>query len=141
MATQAKTIQLGNKADGSPRVLLIQYSSNALRRLEQTTGKSTAHVGLLLQSGRGGFGLLQEVLWAGLEGARMKHMTSPQPYTVEEVGDWIDDFPGGAPACWDEKSPVANAVLEAWQDAFPTTKREDLPKAKEGANPTDGAQE
>lgn len=71
----------------------------------------------------------------------MKHMTSPQPYTVEEVGDWIDDFPGGAPACWDEKSPVANAVLEAWQDAFPTTKREDLPKAKEGANPTDGAQE
>lgn len=117
MSLAAKTVTLGGK------VVQIQYSSNALRLLERQTGKTTQQIGLYLVSGRGGFGLLQEILWAGLEGARLKHGLRPNPFTPEEVGDLIDDHEGGAAAVWAEEGPVANAVLEAWLEAFPVKKR------------------
>lgn len=110
----------------------ILYSANALRRLERETGHPTSRIGLLLITGQGGFDLLQTVLWAGLEGARLKFLTRPNPYTLDEVGDMLDDL-GGPETAWDIEatppSPMATAVLEAWKSAFPKQQRKDLPKS------------
>lgn len=117
---EQRTITIGSKT------YPILYSANALRRLERETGHPTSRIGILLLTGQGGFDLLQCVLWAGLEGARLKHLTRPNPYTVDEVGDMIDDL-GGAETAWDIESvppaPMATAVLEAWQSAFPQKAR------------------
>ncbi len=129
MARAAKTVQIGNT------VVSIQYSSNALRLLERQTGKTVQQIGLYLVSGRGGFGLLQEILWAGLEGARLKHNTRPAPFTVDEVGDLIDDHEGGAAAVWAENGLIATAVLDAWLEAFPSKKREGGEKKDENPPP------
>jgi hypothetical protein len=130
MAEQ-RTITIGRKT------YPILYSANALRRLERETGHPTSRVGLLLLTGQGGFDLLQCVLWAGLEGARLKNITRPNPFTVDEVGDMIDDL-GGPETAWDIEAkppaPMAIAVLEAWQSAFPKQQRKDLPKGDEGKN-------
>lgn len=115
----------------------ILYSANALRRLERETGHPTNRIGVLLLTGQGGFDLLQCVLWAGLEGARLKHLTRPNPYTVDEVGDLIDDL-GGPETAWDLESvppaPMATAVLQAWQSSFPKKQRDDLPKGDKPKN-------
>lgn len=106
----------------------IQYTSNALRKLENSTGKTVQLIGLTLISGRAGWGMLQDILWAGLEGARLKLATAgvsvrPQPYSVEEVGDMIDDAEGPQ-VFWDDSSDNAQAVLRAWQSAFPKSRKE-----------------
>lgn len=122
---EVRTITIGSKA------YQILYSANALRRLERETGHPTSRIGILLLTGQGGFDLLQCVLWAGLEGARLKFVTSPQPYTVDQVGDMLDDL-GGPEVAWDIEakppSPMATAVLEAWRSAFPSKARKDVPK-------------
>lgn len=111
----------------------ILYSANALRRLERETGHPTHRIGILLLTGQGGFDLLQCVLWAGLEGARLKHATRPNPFTLDEVGDLIDEL-GGPEVAWDiesePKAPMAVAVLAAWTSSFPKKARTDLPKDK-----------
>jgi len=129
---ERRDITIGNK------VYPILYSANGLRRLERETGHPTSRIGLLLISGAGGFDLLQCVMWAGLEGARLKLLTRPNPFTVDEVGDLIDEL-GGPEVAWDiedgsnpktgwKGSQMAVAVLEAWQSAFPKQQRRDLPK-------------
>lgn len=117
--------------------LPILYSANALRRLERETGHPTQRIGILLLTGQGGFDLLQCVLWAGLEGARLKLGTRPNPYTVDEVGDMIDEL-GGPEVAWDidakPPAPMATAVLAAWSSSFPKKARTDLPKGDERKN-------
>lgn len=110
----------------------VLYSANALRRLERETGHPTHRIGILLLTGQGGFDLLQCVLWAGLEGARLKLNTRPNPFTIDEVGDMIDEL-GGPEVAWDldakpTPAPMATAVLEAWHSSFPKKARTDLPK-------------
>jgi len=118
----------------------VLYSANALRRLERETGHPTQRIGVLLLTGQGGFDLLQCVLWAGLEGARLKLGTRPNPFTIDEVGDMIDEL-GGPETAWDIEAvppaPMATAVLQAWQSSFPKKLRTDLPKGEKGKN--DGA--
>lgn len=116
MSTVATNITIGQKT------YTLQYTSNALFKLEKETGKSTRMLGLILASGRGGFADLQIILWAGLEGARIKHQLRAEPFTVEEVGDMLDDA-GGNGVVWEEGHPVAGAVLEAWLTAFPKPKK------------------
>ena len=128
------------------KVYPILYSANGLRRLERETGHPTSRIGVLLMTGQGGFDLLQCVLWAGLEGARLKYLTRPSPYTVDEVGDMLDDL-GGPEVAWELADSVpdpatgkyagaslAVAVLEAWQSAFPKQVRRDLPKGTSDPN-------
>jgi hypothetical protein len=107
----------------------VRYTSNALRLLEKETGRQTQQIGLMLMAGRYGFGLLQEILWAGLEGARIKLSSRPAPYTVNEVGDLIDEA-GGPGEFWDEHGSNASAILDAWMEAFPAKKREEDKRKK-----------
>jgi hypothetical protein len=122
----------------------VLYSANAIRRLEKETGHSSHRIGIMLLSGVGGFALLQEVLWAGLEGGRLKNHTRPNPFTVDEVGDLIDEA-GGNHVFWhvDEMeiaagrfsgSATATAVLEAWRSAHPERPRKDVPQGKPDPN-------
>lgn len=115
----------------------IQYTANALRRLEQQTKMTTTQLGFLLVSGQGGFSHLHDILWAGLEGARLKEMTRLQPYTIDEVGDLLDEA-GGPQVFWAEGSENGNLLLEAWQSAFPTKERKELKQA-ENKDPNDDA--
>jgi hypothetical protein len=54
---------------------------------------------------------VQAMLWAGLEGARLKSGERMEPYTLYEAGDIIDELGGVARAI-----PV---VMEAWRAAMP----------------------
>ena len=54
---------------------------------------------------------VQITLWAGLETARKKYNTRPELFTLEEVGDLIDEA-GGIVA-------VNSQVMEAFKIAFP----------------------
>jgi hypothetical protein len=51
------------------------------------------------------------MLWAGLEGGRLKTKSRPEPFTVEEVGDLIDEAGG--------LTTLIPKVLLAWNDANP----------------------
>jgi hypothetical protein len=120
----------------------ILYNANAIRRLELETGHSSARIGLMLLSGVGGFAMLHAVLWAGLEGGRLRNTTRPSPYTMDEVGDLIDAA-GGVTEFWKVEqdaitkkyggSPAAVAIIEAWQSAHPQP-RKDMPAGKPDPN-------
>jgi hypothetical protein len=100
----------------------VMFTSNALFRLEKETGVATAVLGTLLLHQRAGLRELQQILWAGLEGARLKYGTRPMPFSVDEVGDLIDEA-GGALVVWDMDGAIVKAVMDAFQDAFPKAKR------------------
>lgn len=105
----------------------ILFGANALRQLEKASGYSIQTIGLMLVTGRGGFGLLQEALWAGLEGARAKINPKQPSLTVEDVGDIIDEHPGGLQDLWDEDSPnsIMKPFMEAWSSAFPVKRKDE----------------
>jgi len=105
----------------------ILFGANALRRLEKVSGYSVTAIGLMLVSGRGGYGLLQEAIWAGMEGARLKLNPQQPELSVEEVGDLIDDHDGGIVALCHSESEFTARFMEAWESAFPTM-RKDAPK-------------
>lgn len=127
MATEQKVIHLGAVA------YPITFSSNALYRLEKETKYTIEQLGYILLSGRGGYMHLQQILWSGLEGARLKMMTRPVPYTMDEVGDLID-LAGGAPVVWDEDGTGVKELLEAWHVTFPVKRaNEDPPKNEKAA--------
>jgi len=135
MAAQEQTVVFGGRAYS------IVYNSNALFRLEKETGYSIQQIGFLLLNGRGGYALMQQILWAGLEGARIRNITRPNPFTVEEVGDLLDTEGGPAMIWENDKHPVAISIMDAWISAFPKKERKDLPKdtdpnAPAAANPT-----
>lgn len=113
----------------------LQYTSNALTRLEKETGLAVAVLGSLLIHQRGGLRELQQILWAGLEGARLKHKTRQIAYTVDEVGDLIDEE-GGIVAFWDKDGDNVKALMDAFQSAFPVKQRAPEP----GETPADGAE-
>jgi hypothetical protein len=120
----------------------IVFSSNALFKLEEKTGLSTERIGLLMSAGRAGYQMMQIILWSSLEAARVKLRSRREPFTVEEVGDLLDEA-GGAPTVWApaddgfveeevngekvrrqvreprEDHPIAVAVMECWISAFP----------------------
>lgn len=102
--------------------LPLCYSHNALFRLQKESGKSPQLLQMLLIAGRGGPVETTQILWAGLEGGRLKTNGRPVPYTIDEVGDLIDEA-GGSEEISEPTHPLAIAVLEAWTGAFPITKR------------------
>src|SRR5262245_28262632 len=113
----------------------IQYTSNALTRLEKETGLSVQVLGTMLVHQRGGLRELQQILWAGLEGARLKHKTRQIAYTLDEVGDLIDEA-GGVIEFWDLEGDNVRALMEAFKSAFPSKER----PAEPGDAPKDGAE-
>lgn len=125
MANQERTFEAGGKS------YTIRFTQNALYKLEKQLGLSI--MGLKM-----GPLVLQTMMWAGLEGARLKHPGRYKPgdippligiFTIEEAGDIIDEMGGLAKA-----TPT---ILEAWTAAL-------APGSKNGegdaapANPTQG---
>jgi hypothetical protein len=117
----------------------IVFSSNALARLEEETGMATHHLGLLFLSGRAGYRFLRMLLWAGLEGARLRIKGARRnKWELDEVGDLIDAA-GGDALVWGEeekkvevdgktvttKEPtheIGKTVYGAWSSAFPAAR-------------------
>jgi hypothetical protein len=129
MAVVVKQLTFGDKT------YPVVFSSNALFKLEKETGLSTERIGLLLLTGRAGYQMMQIILWAGLEAARIRLKIRREPFTIDEVGDLLDEE-GGSAQVWagedDGKDgqgvivreprpahPISTAVMEAWQAAFP----------------------
>src|SRR5262245_37744917 len=94
MAVVVKTVTFGTKG-----MFPIVCSSNALFKLEEKTGFSTERIGLLLMSGRAGYQMMQMILWAMLEAARVREKTRREAFTIEEVGDLLDEE-GGSAVVW-----------------------------------------
>lgn len=109
----------------------IIYSTNALNLLEKETGVATLVLGVRLQSGRAGFRELHQIFWAGLEGGRKKFATRQMPYSMDEVGDLLDDMGGIAVVWMNQEHPVAKAMTEAWKGSFPDKPREDADQSKD----------
>jgi len=120
----------------------IVFSSNALFNAEKVTGLSIERLAVMLQLGRAGFQYCQMLLWAALEAGRMRYKTRSEPFTIEEVGDMLDELGGIAHAFQPEDDgfdaveengvakkvqtripqeahPLGKAFLEAWTSAFP----------------------
>jgi len=139
----------------------IAYSSNAIFLLEEKTGMTLERFGFLLATGRAGLRLMQLFLWAGLEGGRLRAKTRRSIFTVEEVGDLVDETEGGPEAVWRDANdgtvikevdgvmqrvnefepvelhPVMKTIMEAYADAFPKA-RMDVPKL--APNPPEAVQ-
>ncbi|MGA9723305.1 MAG: hypothetical protein WBQ86_12685 [Candidatus Binatus sp.] len=121
MANQERTFEAGAET------YEIRFTQNALYKLEEKLGTPLMLIGQL----KVGPVILQTMLWAGLEGARLKHKPPlRKAFTIEEAGDIIDEL-GGLP----EATPI---VLEAWQNALVKVKA--LDRTEGGgdapANPT-----
>ena len=141
MAVVVKYVTFGTKG-----TLPIVFSSNALFKLEEKTGLACERIGLLLFTGRAGYNMMQIILWAGLEAARVREKLKRDVYTIDEVGDLLDEE-GGSAVVWaapddgfDEREvdgekvrvavrepremhPIAALVKEAWDDAFPKQRK------------------
>jgi len=130
MAAPVVQVPFGDKG-----TLPLCFSQNALYRLQKESGRPPAILGLLLVSGRGGPVELTQIVWAGLEGGRLRLATRAKPYELDEVGDLIDAA-GGAEVVSEAGHPFGAAVNEAWTGAFPVTKRlQEEAEAKAKANP------
>jgi hypothetical protein len=104
------------------RTYTLRFTQNALYRLEKELARPLF---VALKS----FGLVevQAMLWAGLEGARLKRRTAPRdsiergerrdrdgrehPFTLDEAGEIIDQLGGAAAAM-----PI---IMDAWRAAMP----------------------
>ncbi len=119
MSNQERTFEAGG------RIYTLRFTQNALYRLERELGRS-----IFVALSNLGLVELQAMMWAGLEGARLKRggwrpapvATAPthdqgenteraRPYTLEEAGDIIDELGGIAAAV-----PI---VMDAWRLAMP----------------------
>jgi len=85
------------EVEGQPYV--ICFTSNAMFRLEQVLGQHIQVIAQRLLGGDAGLKELQTLLWAGLEGARLRQRQPRAPWTMDEVGDLIDRG-GGLGGFW-----------------------------------------
>jgi hypothetical protein len=133
-----KQVQFGSRGTHP-----IVFGSNALFNAEKVSGLSIERLAFLMQVGRAGYQHSIILLWAALENGRMRFKTRPEPFTLEEVGDMLDEVGGVAMAFQAasdgfeeveqedgtkvrkqthqplEMHPVGAAFMEAWKSAFP----------------------
>jgi hypothetical protein len=143
MAVVVKHVTFGTKG-----TFPIVFSSNALYKLEEKTGLSTERIGLLMFTGRAGYHMMQIILWAALEAARVREKLRREAFTIEEVGDLLDEE-GGSGVVWlaaddgmeerddeatgakvkvlvrepREMHPICVAVTSCWEAAFPKQRK------------------
>jgi hypothetical protein len=107
MPNQERSFEAGG------RTYTLRFTQNALYRLEKELARPLF---VALKS----FGLVevQAMLWAGLEGARLKRRSAPRgrdgrerPFTLDEAGEIIDQLGGAAAAM-----PI---IMDAWRAAMP----------------------
>jgi hypothetical protein len=120
MPNQGKTFEAGGKT------YAIRFTQNALYRLEKELQEP-----LLSLGGRWGVIRIQTMLWAGLEGARLKNKSRPSAFTIDEVGDIID-------AMMEEGLKPLELVMEAWELAHPKKNESEGGGGDDAPNPTQG---
>lgn len=81
MANQERTFEAAGKS------YTIRFTQNAFYRLEEKLGEPVQSL-----SDKIGLRELQIAMWAGLEGARLKNRDRRAPFSLDEVGDLIDDL-------------------------------------------------
>lgn len=79
--------EVGFEVDGHGYA--IRFTQNALYRATKMLGKSLTEA-----AATAGVVEVQTLLWAGLEGARLKHADRTEPYSLDEAGDLIDGLGG-----------------------------------------------
>lgn len=89
----------------------IRFTQNARFLLAEQLGGSLEPLARL------GVREMQLMMWAGLEGARLKHKSRPGPYTVYEAGDIIDEMIAA------DLRPM-DVLVEAWKASMPARKEE-----------------
>ncbi len=104
MPNQGKTFTAGGNT------YELRFTQNALYRLETKLGKS-----LLSPAMDWGVVHIQTMLWAGLEGARLKNKSRDVAFTMDEVGDLMDVMA-------EENQVPLEIVMEAWILAHPKKK-------------------
>lgn len=97
----------------------IRFDSNALFRLDEKTGLTVLQMGIILASGRAGYRMLHQMLWAGLEGGRRQAKTRPELWTMDEVGDLMDKVGGAAMFWFEGNDAVTNDTGEVILEAVP----------------------
>lgn len=101
MANQERTFEAGGKT------YALRFSQNAMYRLEKQLGESVFGMKVCPS-------VLQTMLWAGLEGARLKLdqavPANRKPYTIDDAGDIIDALGGLTIA-----TPI---IMDAWTDSL-----------------------
>jgi hypothetical protein len=85
---------------------VLRFTQNALCRFERALGKSIPELDDNL-----GAAELQLMLWAGLEGARIKSASRAKPFSIEDAAVILSDL-GGA-------SEAARIVIDALRSALP----------------------
>jgi hypothetical protein len=108
------------EVEGNPYVIV--YTSNAIFRLEERLGQPIMVVASRLMGNDAGFRELQAILWAGLEGARLRRKAPRVPWTMDEVGDLIDA--GGGPAVFWPRWAKSIGEALAWAMPKPEPKKE-----------------
>ncbi len=81
MANQERTFEVDGKS------YALRFSYNALAMLEEQLGRSVS----ALQSAIG-VSQVRAMLWAGLEGARLKSGKPRAPFTLLQAGDLLDEL-------------------------------------------------
>lgn len=110
----------------------LSFGHNAIRRLERQTGYAMPQI--LAEMRSGSHAIMHEALWAGLEGGRMKTNHRPLAYSLDEVGDMLDEHAGNG--VWNEPDhEISKALIEAWTSAFPAPRKEDKPSGNGEAAP------
>jgi hypothetical protein len=124
MAKGPKQIELNGRA------YEIQFGWNAIRRIEEYLGIPIQAVGARMTNNQAGVRELGIVFWAALETARLKTRNRPQPWTVDEVGDLIDEI--GSDVFFEVVYPQ---VLDAFIEAFPGSEKKEKAGAKDTVDP------
>ncbi len=123
MPLQARDITIGSNT------YKIWFTLNALRRLELTLGISYWQLQARLMNPRVSLGDLQALLYAGLEGARLKLTPRRPEWTIDRVGDLFDELEGGFIA-WAGEGDNTTKVIGAFYDTLPKPK----PKTDDAKN-------
>ena len=121
------------EVEGNPHVVV--FTSNAIFRLEERLGQSIVVIASRLMRDDAGFRELQAILWAGLEGARLRRRTPRASWSMDEVGDLIDAG-GGPPVFWPRWAKSVGQAL-AWAMPKPEPKPEPAGPATSPETPVD----
>ncbi len=87
------------RTTGETETYRIWFTSNAIFKLERALNIGFEDFMQQFRSGGTGFSMLQALLYAGLEGARLKMYPRAVEWTMEAVGDLIDAC-GGHRQMW-----------------------------------------
>jgi hypothetical protein len=112
--------------EANAKVYTVRFTQNALYRVQKALGQALREI-----TAQAGVVEIQTLLWAGLEGARLKRPERKEPFTLDEVGDIIDDLGG--------LNRASEIVAEALQLIVPGSQRQGAAEVASDETPFRGA--